>query len=75
MANIGTSVVPLLTYILLETRIKEVHSTSSDKDVVLWIDFIQKYYSGRDIGDAIVFGIIMFQGVLMENSSYFRECL
>ena len=42
LANIGTFAVPLLTYMLIETHIKGVHITKSDKDAVLWISFILK---------------------------------
>ena len=39
-ANIGTFVVPILMYVLIETNIKVVKRTSSDKKSVLWIGSI-----------------------------------
>ena len=44
-ADVGTFVVPLSTYVCIETHIKGVCSTSSDKDAVIWIGFIYKSYS------------------------------
>ena len=36
LANIGTFVVPLSTYLPLENQIKWVFRTSSEKDAVIW---------------------------------------
>ena len=41
-ADIGTFVVPLSTYLLIEACIKRLHRTILDKDAVLWIGYILK---------------------------------
>ena len=48
-ADIGTFAVPLSTYVLIETHIKEVWSTIYYKDAVLWIGFILKLILVEDI--------------------------
>ena len=40
---------PLLTYVLIETHIKGVCTTSSDKDSVLWIGFVKNDHLVDDI--------------------------
>ena len=49
LADISTFAVPLSTYVLIETHIKEVWSTIYYKDAVLWIGFILKLILVEDI--------------------------
>ena len=49
MDNIGTFVVPILTYVLVETNIKGVNITTSEKYMVLWIGFILRVIMVKEI--------------------------
>ena len=47
--NIDTFVVPILTYVLVETNIKGVNSTTSERYMVLWIGFILRVIMVKEI--------------------------